>query len=109
MTRVGHLPKRSSTDSRGFKDLQQARNVTANMARGLDSHYFLVQDHHGLYHFVRIPPTEDGRLSCITTLTYVGCLILEELDLTGKSIPLNVDPRFTRAATSPDKCRSWVK
>ena len=79
-------------DQRGFTDYQRAANLTAQMARGLSRNYWLVQDRSGLYHFVKqqgFPDSGVGRAvrdAQLSTLRYLGVVVVEEYDHTGRKV-----------------------
>ena len=89
----------TTKDQRGFVNYERAANLTAQMARGLATPYWLVQDRGGLYHFVKIAQkgvnVEGGagretlafvRQAQLSTLRYLGVMVVEEYDHTGRKV-----------------------
>ena len=82
----------TTKDQIGFVNYERAANLTAQMARGLATPYWLVQDRSGLYHFVKqvgLPISGGGptvRGAQLSTLRYLGVKVVEEYDHTGRKI-----------------------
>jgi hypothetical protein len=76
-------PRHRVFDVRGFKDYLQALKVTSQMAALMRHPYWLVQDHHAIYHFVQIPPDEVNIRAVKTAFNYVGVVVLSRFDSMG--------------------------
>lgn len=82
------------SDVRGFADYTQAYNITRNMARGLATPFWLVQDRGGIYHFVRIlgqdlrlaSARESIRIHQRETFNYLGVTVVAEFNANGDEV-----------------------